>query len=65
MTRALTFYRIQLMRLLVGLLMSFSIVWYDFPTNSPTNDTTNNRINWIWMSKKIGLQTRIYCKGFF
>ena len=26
-------------------------------TNSlPTNDPTNNRINWIWMSKKIGLK---------
>ena len=22
----------------------------------PTNDPTNNRINWIWMSKKIGLK---------
>ena len=21
----------------------------------PTNDPTNNHINWIWMSKKIGL----------
>ena len=26
---------------------------YSLPTNSPTN----NRINWIWMSKKIGLKT--------
>ena len=24
----------------------------------PTNDPTNNRINWIWMSKKIGLNWR-------
>ena len=23
----------------------------------PTNDPTNNRTNWIWMSKKIGLNT--------
>ena len=23
--------------------------------SSPTKDLTNNRINWIWMSKKIGL----------
>jgi hypothetical protein len=22
----------------------------------PTNDPTNNRTNWIWMSKKIGLK---------
>ena len=40
--------QIQLMRLLVGLLVgqllpSFYIVWYDLPTNSPTN----NRISWI------------------
>ena len=48
------------MQLLVGLLVgkllpSFCLVWYDLLTNSPTNDPTNNRINWIWMSKKIGL----------
>ena len=42
------------MRLLVGK-PSFYLVWYDLPTNSPTNDPNNNHINWIWMSKKIGL----------
>ena len=26
--------------------------------NSSTNDPTNNRTNWIWMSKKI----RLYCE---
>ena len=45
-----------LVRLLVGKLYPyFCFVWYDLPTNSPTNDPTNSRINWIWMSKKIGL----------
>ena len=24
----------------------------------PTNDPTNNRTNWIWMSKKIGLKCK-------
>jgi hypothetical protein len=42
---------------LVGLLLpSFCFVMYDLPTNSPTSDPTNNRTNWIWMSKKIGLK---------
>ena len=49
------------MRLLVGSLVgllspSFCFVWYDLPTNSPTSDPTNNRTNWIWMSKKMGLK---------
>ena len=26
---------------------------------SPTNDPTNNHINWIWMSKKIELKVEI------
>ena len=48
--------QIQLMQLLVGLLVgqllpSFYIVWYDLPTNY----STNNRISWIWMGKKIRL----------
>ena len=29
----------------------------------PTNDPTNNGINWIWMSKKIGLYTVFSCLG--
>jgi hypothetical protein len=54
--------KIQLVRLLVGSLVgllspSFCFVWYDLPTNSPTSDPTNNRTNWIWMSKKMGLKT--------
>ena len=42
--------QIQLMRLLVGLLVgqqllpSFYIVWYDLPTNNPTNYPNNIRI---------------------
>ena len=49
-----------LVELLVGqLLPSFYIVWYDFPTNSLTNYPTINRISWIWMRKKIGLQFRL------
>ena len=55
------------MRLLVGLLVgqllrSFYNVWYDLPTNSVTSYPTNNRISWIWMRKKIGLNfTRNKC----
>jgi hypothetical protein len=52
--------QIQLERLLVGSLVgklysSFCFVRYDLPTNSLTNDSTNNRTNWICTSKKIGL----------
>ena len=52
--------QIQLVRLLVGslvgkLLSSFCFAWYDLPTNSLTNDPTNKRTNWIWMTKRIGL----------
>ena len=54
--------QIQLVRLLVGSLVvklspSFCFVWYDLPTNNLTNDPTNNRTNWIWTSKKIGLNS--------
>ena len=38
------------------LLPSFFILWYDLPTNSLTNYPTDNRISWISMRKKIGLQ---------
>ena len=44
------------MRLLVGLLVGKSYHTKQKDVYSlPTNDPTNNRINWIWMSKKIGL----------
>ena len=54
------------MLLLVGLLVgqllpSFFTLWYDLPTNSLTNYSTNNRISWIWMRKKMGLNTLKYC----
>ena len=55
--------QIQLVGLLVGSLVgkpSFCFVWYDLPTNSLTNDLTNNRTNWIWTSKKIGLYLRFF-----
>jgi hypothetical protein len=32
------------------------LVWYGLPTNSPTSYPSNNRISWISMRKKIGLQ---------
>ena len=53
------------MRLLVGLLVgqllpSFFILWYDLPTNSLTNYPTNNRISWIWMRKKMGLNKSLH-----
>ena len=45
------------MRLLIGSLVGLLVIYqtkqkdgYSLPTNSPTN----NRTNWIWMSKKIG-----------
>ena len=49
--------QIQLMLLLVELLVgqllpSFYIVWYDLPTNSPTNYPTDKCISWILMLKK-------------
>ena len=31
------------------------MVWFANQTNSSTNDPTNNPTNWIWTSKKIGL----------
>ena len=49
------------MRLLVGSLIGL-LVGKSYHTkqkdgyNSPTSDPTNNRTNWIWMSKKIGLK---------
>ena len=52
--------QIQLMRLLVGSLVGL-LVGKSYHTKQkdgyslPTNDSTNNHINWIWMSKKIGL----------
>ena len=53
------------MRLLVGSLVGL-LVGKSYHTRQkdgyslPTNDLTNNRINWIWMSKKIGLYTCFY-----
>ena len=52
--------QIQLVQLLVGSLVGL-LVGKSYYTkqkdgyDSPTNDPTNNRTNWIWMSKKIGL----------
>ena len=52
--------QIQLMRLLVGSLVGL-LVGKSYHTKQkdgyslPTNDPTNNRTNWIWTSKKIGL----------
>ena len=49
------------MRLLVGSLVGL-LVGKSYHTRQkdgyslPTNDPTNNHINWIWMSKKIGLK---------
>ena len=49
------------MRLLVGSLIGL-LVGKSYHTkqkdgyDSPTIDPTNNRTNWIWMSKKIGLK---------
>ena len=49
------------MRLLVGSLVRL-LVGKSYHTKQkdgyslPTNDPTNNRINWIWMSKKMGLK---------
>ena len=51
---------IQLMPLLVGSLVRL-LVSKSYHTKQkdgyslPTNSLTNNRISWIWMSKKIGL----------
>ena len=48
------------MRLLVGSLVGL-LVGKSYHTKQkdgyslPTNDPTNNRIDWIWMSKKTGL----------
>ena len=48
----------------ISAIISWTISWQTItiflfcmvlPTNSLTNDPTNNRINRIWMSKKIGL----------
>ena len=52
--------QIQLMWLLVGSLVGL-LVGKSYHTKQkdgyslPTDDPTNNHINWIWMSKKIGL----------
>ena len=52
--------QIQLVGLLVGLLVRL-LVGKSYHTiqkdgySLPTNDPTNNRTNWIWTSKKIGL----------
>ena len=49
------------MQLLVGSLVGL-LVGKSYHTKQkdgyslPTNDPNNNRINWIWMSKKIGLK---------
>ena len=54
------------MRLLVGLLVRL-LVGKSYRTKQkdgyslPTNDPTNNRINWIWVSKKIGHYMRLKC----
>ena len=53
--------QIQLVRLLVASLVGL-LVGKSYHTkqkdgyNSSTNDPTNNRTNWIWMNKKIGLK---------
>ena len=52
--------QIQLVQLLVGSLVRL-LVGKSYRTKQkdgyslPTNDPTNNHINWIWMSKKMGL----------
>ena len=52
------------MQLLVGSLVGL-LVGKSYHTKQkdgyslPTNDPTNNRINRIWMSKKIGLKMKI------
>ena len=68
--------QIQLMRLLVGSLVGL-LVGKSYHTKQkdgyslPTNDPTNNRTNWIWTSKKIGLkyfvftQPQCVCEGEF
>ena len=51
--------QIKLVQLLVGSLVRL-LVGKSYHTKQkdgyslPTNDATNNPINWIWMSKKIG-----------
>ena len=53
--------QIQLVWLLVGSLVRL-LVGKSYHTKQkdgyslPTNDSTNNHVNWIWMSKKIGLR---------
>ena len=53
--------QIQLVRLLVGSLVRL-LVGKSYHSEQkdgyslPTNDPTNNRTNWIWTSKKIGLK---------
>ena len=55
------------MRLLVGSLAGL-LVGKSYHTKHkdgyslPTNDLTNNRTNWIWTSKKIGLKHRLVGK---
>ena len=44
-----------LVGLLVGLLFGKSYTKQKDGYSLSTNDPTNNHINWIWMSKKIGL----------
>ena len=56
----------ELVRLLVGSLVAKSYHTkqkdsYSLPTNTPTN----NRINSIWTSKKIGLKTIFELRSFF
>ena len=59
--------QIQLIRLLVGSIVGL-LIGKSYHTKQkdgyslPTNSLTNNRINWIWMSKKIGLK---YNNNFF
>ena len=56
--------QIQLVRLLVGSLVRL-LVGKSYHTKQkdgyslPTNDPTNNSIDWIWRSKKIGLMSTI------
>ena len=53
--------QIQLMQLSVGSLVGL-LVGKSYHTKQkygyslPTNDPFNNHINWIWMTKKIGLK---------
>jgi hypothetical protein len=61
--------QVQLVQLLVGSLVGLLVV-KSYHTKQkdgyslPTNDPTNNRTNWIWTSKKIGLYLLTYLLSF-